>query len=246
MSRTGNPPIETVGVVDIYAPTSGPYYRLKWPEADGTPGDTSGGRTLDGARLKAVEIDTRVGSPAGPFGVTRLDVLRDQFLAGGQQHVVDLPPWACTICLAVSSRVRMTASHRCAPIGRFRLVRGARSPRMPTVAAGVPRLVADEQELFGNGLLCWTTPSMLAVRTGRNAGTHGPDTRALRSCTGVASGAHSLQRHGRRCAWRASGPAVPGAVDLRPRDEPATGAEGGPIRPPGRACPRSRPCLRRS
>jgi hypothetical protein len=78
VSRAGNPPIETVGVVDIYAPTSGPYYRLKWHEPDGTPGDTSGGRTLDGARLKAVEIDTRVGSAAGPFAVTRLDVLRGQ------------------------------------------------------------------------------------------------------------------------------------------------------------------------
>jgi hippurate hydrolase len=81
VSRAGNLPIDTVGVVDIYAPTSGPYYRLKWPEPDGTPGDTSGGRTLDGARLKAVEIDTRVRSAAGPFAVTRLDVLRNQFLA---------------------------------------------------------------------------------------------------------------------------------------------------------------------
>jgi hypothetical protein len=38
VSRAGNPPIDTVGVVDIYAPTSTPYFRLEWPEPDGTAG----------------------------------------------------------------------------------------------------------------------------------------------------------------------------------------------------------------
>jgi hypothetical protein len=34
VSRAGNPPIDTVGVVDIYAPTNNPYYGLKWRERD--------------------------------------------------------------------------------------------------------------------------------------------------------------------------------------------------------------------
>ncbi|WP_222272349.1 hypothetical protein [Modestobacter marinus] len=80
MSRAGNPPVDTIGVVDIYAPTSNPYFRLKWPEPDGTPGDTSGGRTLEGAQLKAAEIDARVGSAAGPLAVTTLEVMVKQFL----------------------------------------------------------------------------------------------------------------------------------------------------------------------
>jgi hypothetical protein len=80
VSPVRRPPVETIGVVDIYAPTSTPYFRLKWPEPDGTPVDTSGGTTLDSARYKATEIDSRVGVAAGPLAVTPLEVMVGQFL----------------------------------------------------------------------------------------------------------------------------------------------------------------------
>jgi hypothetical protein len=78
VSPARRPLVETIGVVDIYAPTSDPYFRLKWAEPDGTLGDTTAGRTLNGARLKAAEIDARVGSAAGPAAVTRLDRLQSE------------------------------------------------------------------------------------------------------------------------------------------------------------------------
>jgi hypothetical protein len=80
VSRAGNPPVETIGVVDIYAPTSNPYYGLKWREPDGSRRDTSGGKTLEGTQLKAAEIDARVCSAAGPLAVTPLEVMVKQFL----------------------------------------------------------------------------------------------------------------------------------------------------------------------
>jgi len=131
VTRAGNPPIETIGVVDIYAPTSTPYFRLKWPEPDGTPGDTSGGRTLDGARLKAVEIDARVGSAAGPFAVTRLDVMRDQFLAEATSPYTG-DPWELSQLTQV--RIRMN-----------RMLRGQENDR----AMDVDRSLCDKMRARG-------------------------------------------------------------------------------------------------
>ena len=39
MSRAGNPPVDTVGVVDIYAPTSNPYYGLMIDRFEMKPGE---------------------------------------------------------------------------------------------------------------------------------------------------------------------------------------------------------------
>jgi hypothetical protein len=100
VSPVRRPPIDTLGVVDIYAPTSDPYFRLKWLEPNGTPGDTSGGRTLDGARLKAAEIDARVRSAAGQFAVTRLDVTR---------HPDEVDPGPCCPAGAASTPAVTTA-----------------------------------------------------------------------------------------------------------------------------------------
>jgi hypothetical protein len=56
VSAARRAPVEQVDAVDIYAPTDGGrYFRLKWTEPDGRPGDTTSGKTLDGARLKAAE-----------------------------------------------------------------------------------------------------------------------------------------------------------------------------------------------
>lgn len=108
MSRVGRPPVDTIGGDDIYAPTSAPYYRLKWTEPDGTPGDTSGGRTLEGARLKAAEIDARVGTAAGPLAVTSLEVMVKQFLFEARSPYKDKAPWKGSYLDKVTE-----AMHRC-------------------------------------------------------------------------------------------------------------------------------------
>ncbi len=108
MSRAGNPPVDTVGVVDIYAPTSNPYYGLKWREPDGSRRDTSGGKTLEGARLKAAEIDARVGSAAGPLAVTSLEAMVKQFLFEARSPYKDKKPWKKSYLDKVEE-----AMHRC-------------------------------------------------------------------------------------------------------------------------------------
>lgn len=81
MSAARKPPVEWVGQVAIYAPGGKGYFRLKWDEPDGRPGDTSGGRTLETARFKAAEIDARLSMAAGAFAVTPLVDLVAQYLA---------------------------------------------------------------------------------------------------------------------------------------------------------------------
>lgn len=81
MSGAPKPPIDWVGHVAIYAPGSKGYYRLKWDEPDGRPGDTSGGRTLETARFEAAEIDARVSMAAGAFAVSPLEDLVTEYLA---------------------------------------------------------------------------------------------------------------------------------------------------------------------
>jgi hypothetical protein len=73
MSAARNRLAATVGVVKVLEPNAKGYYRLKWTEPDGTPGDTSAGKILELALEKATEINNRVTSAAGPKAVTALD-----------------------------------------------------------------------------------------------------------------------------------------------------------------------------
>jgi hypothetical protein len=56
-------------------------------------GDTSGGRTLDGTRPEAVEIDARLSTAAGPLAVTPLEVMIKQFLFEARSPYKDKKPW---------------------------------------------------------------------------------------------------------------------------------------------------------
>lgn len=80
MSAARTPALEWVGQVAIYAPTSKGYYRLKWQEPDGRSGDTSAGRTLEDARWKAGEINGRLEMAAGPYAVTSLQDLVEEYV----------------------------------------------------------------------------------------------------------------------------------------------------------------------
>jgi hypothetical protein len=59
MSAARNRLAASVGVVKVLEPNARGYYRLKWTEPDGTPGDTSAGRILEPALAKATEINDR-------------------------------------------------------------------------------------------------------------------------------------------------------------------------------------------
>lgn len=83
MSAARTSPVEYVGQVAIYAPTSKGYYRLKWLEPDGRPGDTSGSKNLEVARWKASEINARLAMASGAFAVTRLEHLVTEYVAEG-------------------------------------------------------------------------------------------------------------------------------------------------------------------
>jgi signal transduction histidine kinase len=108
VSRAGNPPIDTVGVVDVYAPTSNPYYGLKWREPDGSRRDTSGGKTLEGDQPKATEIDARVNSAAGPLAVTSLEVMVEQFLLEARSPYKTKKPWPNSYKTQIEDQM-----HRC-------------------------------------------------------------------------------------------------------------------------------------
>lgn len=95
MTSKRNQPVEFVGDVAVYAPRNpqkSPYFRLKWTEPDGRPGDTSGGKDLDGARWKASEIAQRISQAAGPHAVTTLKSLVEMYLAEGVSPFTD-EPW---------------------------------------------------------------------------------------------------------------------------------------------------------
>ncbi|MCK5927606.1 MAG: hypothetical protein KAG80_05340 [Nocardioides sp.] len=87
MTETTTPskrsPLEHIGAVRILHPCAKGYYRLKWTEPDGSPGDTSGGRTLETARAKAATIDRRLSLAVGPLAMTLLPEMVDRFLAEG-------------------------------------------------------------------------------------------------------------------------------------------------------------------
>jgi len=74
-SAVRSPGAATVGVVRVLEPNAKGYYRLKWTEPDGTPGDTSAGKIHELALEKAEEINDRVTSAAGPKAVTALDAV---------------------------------------------------------------------------------------------------------------------------------------------------------------------------
>ncbi|MGB3763287.1 MAG: hypothetical protein WA966_08690, partial [Ornithinimicrobium sp.] len=77
------PPLEHAGAVRILNPCTKGYYRLKWTEPDGTLGDTSGGKTLETARAKAIKIDQRLSLAVGPLATTSLRDMVDRFIAEG-------------------------------------------------------------------------------------------------------------------------------------------------------------------
>jgi integrase len=93
MSAARKPSIPSVGVVDVFGPNPKGYYRLKWSEPDGTPGDTTAGRILEPALEKAAEINERVSSAAGPKAVTTLDVILAEYLLAGHSPYKDKKVW---------------------------------------------------------------------------------------------------------------------------------------------------------
>lgn len=85
MSGPRQLPVESVGRVDIYAPPASgkkPYFRLKWVEPSGTPGDTSGGTSIEEAR--ATQLAVRLARAASAFSVTLLPQLIEDYLAAGR------------------------------------------------------------------------------------------------------------------------------------------------------------------
>ncbi|WP_341229739.1 hypothetical protein [Nocardioides salarius] len=81
--RNNRPPLEFVGAVRILNPCSKGYFRLKWTEPDGKPGDTSGGKTLETARTRATRENQRLSLAVGPLAVTSLRNMVDRFIAEG-------------------------------------------------------------------------------------------------------------------------------------------------------------------
>ncbi|AXT84671.1 hypothetical protein C6I20_05340 [Aeromicrobium sp. A1-2] len=79
-----NAPIQTVGLVAIYAPSAKGYYRLKWIEPDGSRGDTTAGRSIEEARAKATELAVRLSRAASPFAVVTLQDIVEEFLTEGR------------------------------------------------------------------------------------------------------------------------------------------------------------------
>lgn len=82
-TKQNRPPLEHVGAVRILNRCSKGYFRLKWTEPDGTPGDTSGGMTLETARAKAATTDQRLSLAVGPLAMTPLPEMVELFLAEG-------------------------------------------------------------------------------------------------------------------------------------------------------------------
>lgn len=117
MSTRRAPALEWVGEVTIYAPTSKDYYRLKWQEPDGRAGDTSAGRTLEDARVKAAELDARLAMAASPNAVTALADLVAEYVTGALNPRTGRPTRSRT---ATSSRTTCCArSVATRPTGRW-------------------------------------------------------------------------------------------------------------------------------
>lgn len=90
MSRRG--PTQVVGQVELFAPADrSRYYRLRWTEPDGTPGDTTAGRDPATALAKATALDRRLTRAAGPAATTTLGRLFNEYLADGRSPYTDQP-----------------------------------------------------------------------------------------------------------------------------------------------------------
>ncbi len=61
--------------------------------ADGLTGDTTAGRTLQDARVKAADIDDRLAIAAGPQAVTPLSVIVEPYVAQGRSPHKNRRPW---------------------------------------------------------------------------------------------------------------------------------------------------------
>jgi hypothetical protein len=89
---TRHDPVETVGQVRIFAPTTAcRSYRLRWTEPDGSPGDTTGGRDPAAAIAKATVLDRRLARAAGPAAMTSLGEIFTEYLAHGCSPYTDQP-----------------------------------------------------------------------------------------------------------------------------------------------------------
>lgn len=106
-------PAELVGAVAVFAPTpASPYYRLKWREPDGTPGDTTGGRTLDGALVLAADIDDRLAAAAGPHAVATLATMVKAYLQEARSPYKDKKAWKDSQRLQATTHLnRMLREH---------------------------------------------------------------------------------------------------------------------------------------
>ena len=87
-------PVRVVGEVGVFAPTGdSPYYRLEWVEPDGRRGQTTGGRSLEGALDRAEDIDDRLAMAAGPQATTTLDTMATVYQSQGRSRYGDQRPW---------------------------------------------------------------------------------------------------------------------------------------------------------
>lgn len=89
---TRRAPVGVVGRVEVFAPTgASPYYRLRWTEPDGTPGDTTAGRDPAAAAEKAAMVDRRLARAAGPAAMTPLRDAFAEYLVAGCSPYTDRP-----------------------------------------------------------------------------------------------------------------------------------------------------------
>jgi hypothetical protein len=80
---TRSNPAKVVGQVEVFAPTgTNPYYRLRWTEPDGSPGDTSAWRDPAAALAKAAVVDRRLARAAGPAAMARLGQIFREYRQG--------------------------------------------------------------------------------------------------------------------------------------------------------------------
>ncbi|SFC64248.1 hypothetical protein SAMN04487968_10913 [Nocardioides terrae] len=82
-----------VGNVTVSGPGSKGCYRLTWLNPDGSEGDTTGGRDLDGDIAKAEGIDSWVSSAAGPKAFATLESMMEDCLEQGRSPYDDKKPW---------------------------------------------------------------------------------------------------------------------------------------------------------
>jgi integrase len=78
-------PVAIIGAVHVLGPTpTSPYYRLTWTEPDGRPGRTTGGKTPEGAKTKAREIDADLRRATGPKALTPLGFIVKEYASTGE------------------------------------------------------------------------------------------------------------------------------------------------------------------